>query len=34
VRLGKHDAMVAYLLEITRAGAAEHVARFPLGETA
>jgi S-methylmethionine-dependent homocysteine/selenocysteine methylase/SAM-dependent methyltransferase len=34
VRLGKHEAMVAYLLEITRAGAAEHVARFPLGETA
>jgi cyclopropane fatty-acyl-phospholipid synthase-like methyltransferase len=34
LRLGRHDVMVAYLVEITRAGAGEHVARFPLGETA
>jgi S-methylmethionine-dependent homocysteine/selenocysteine methylase len=30
VQLGKHDVMVAYLLEIGRAGAGEQVGRFPL----
>jgi S-methylmethionine-dependent homocysteine/selenocysteine methylase/SAM-dependent methyltransferase len=35
LRVGKHDVMVAYLLEITREAAGEHVARFPLaGESA